>query len=157
MAKQKFSKDSSLQYVKMTETMLPAILVIENQAYPIAWNDQLFRDCIQKNYLCQVLMAERQIIGYFIVQIILDEYHILNLCVTPEFQGNGIGKYQLEYIHQRAEAETMNRVLLEVRASNIKAKKLYSSYGFHTIGKRKNYYPDFDGREDAQVMELALG
>ena len=157
MANQKFPTEATLSYVTMTEELLPDILTIENRSYPIAWKEQLFIECIQKKYICQVLKAEDQIIGYFIVQVILDEYHILNLCIAPDFQGNGFGKYQLQHIHQIAESEMMNRVLLEVRVSNAKAKKLYSNYGFQTIGKRKNYYPDLEGREDAQVMELALG
>ena len=100
---------------------------------------------------------EGRIIGYYIVQIILDEYHILNICVSKDYQGKGFGKYQLQVIINKAESELMNRILLEVRASNKIAKSLYIKSGFEQIGKRKNYYPIPDGREHAFVLELALG
>ena len=157
-------QSSIARFVQMTDSMLANVLIIENQSYEIGWNAQLFKDCINKKYLCQVMMVDDQIVGYYIVQKILDEYHILNLCVTPELQGQGLGKFQLQNILQLAESEAMNRILLEVRVGNRAARKLYTGSGFHIIGKRKNYYPSADNnltdhvniREDAHVMELAL-
>jgi len=137
--------------------MLPSILIIENQAYPIPWSVQSFKDSLTKDYFCQVMLLEEQIIGYFIIQIILDEFQILNICISPDYQGKGLGKLQLLEIVKLAETKRMNRILLEVRTSNKVAKNLYQNSGFHQIGKRKNYYPTKSGREDAFVLELALG
>ena len=153
------SSSSSLnpQFHLMTEDMLPNILIIENQSYPVGWSEQIFKDCLdEKQYLSQVLKINENIIGYYVVQKILDEYHILNICVAPDYLGKGFGRCQLEAIQESAESTFMNRILLEVRASNKVARKLYTSSGFHIIGKRKGYYPAQDGREDAHVMELAL-
>lgn len=151
---------STPYFVPMTEEMLPVILDIESRAYPIGWSSQLFKDCLQKQYLCQVMMIDDEVAGYYVVQTIVDEFHILNICVSPELQGLGLGRYQLQSILKQARTDLMNRILLEVRASNRAARKLYTSTGFHIIGKRKNYYPLAEategGREDAQVMELAL-
>ncbi|MFT5520535.1 MAG: ribosomal-protein-alanine N-acetyltransferase [Enterobacterales bacterium] len=146
-----------ISFTPMTLEMLPSILVIENQAYPIPWSVQTFKDCITKDYVCKLMLLKGQVIGYHIVQVILDEYHILNICVSKDYQGKGFGKYQLQAIKDKAESELMNRILLEVRASNKIAKNLYLKSGFQQIGKRKNYYPISDGREDAFVLELALG
>jgi len=161
-------QSNSPQFAVMTQAMLPEILIIENQSYAVGWSVQLFKDCLNKNYQCTVMTIEQQIIGYSIIQIILDEYHILNLCVSPDFQGRGLGKYQLQSIMELAQTANMNRILLEVRASNKIARKMYSRSGFQIIGKRKNYYPQpvdycsneasdvLNKREDAHVMELAL-
>ena len=146
----------NIQFVQMSAEMLPLILVIENQSYPVSWSEQIFKDCIKSNYLCQVLKIDGTIAGYYVVQNIIDEYHILNICVAPDFLTKGLGRLLLNAILKRAEAAAMNRILLEVRASNKVARKLYVSSGFHIIGKRKGYYPIFEGREDAHVMELAL-
>ena len=151
---------ANLQLIPMTEAMLPHILIIENQSYPVGWSIQLFKDCINKEYNCQVLMQDGIIIGYYIVQTIIDEYHILNICVAPENRGMGLGNYQLEAIQKSAETNAINRILLEVRASSKPARKLYMKFGFHIIGKRKNYYPapgnNEQNREDAFVMELGI-
>lgn len=145
------------QFYLMTEDMLPNILIIENQSYPIGWSEQIFKGCLdEKQYISQVLMIGEAIVGYYVVQKILDEYHILNICVSPDYLGKGFGRFQLEVIQESAQSAFINRILLEVRASNKVARKLYTSSGFHIIGKRKGYYPAVDGREDAHVMELAL-
>lgn len=51
---------------------------------------------------------------------------------------------------RRQDAES---VLLEVRASNEAALRLYSSLGFERVGLRRQYYPD---GEDAVLMTLLL-
>ena len=146
-----------ISFESMTIEMLPSILIIENQAYPIPWSVQSFKDSISKDYFCQVMLLDEKIIGYFIIQIILDEFQILNICISPDYQGKGLGKLQLLEIVKLAETKLMNRISLEVRASNKVAKNLYQNSGFHQIGKRKNYYPTESGKEDAYVLELALG
>ncbi len=158
-----FSHEKStakLKLIQMTEEILSDVLIIESESYSVGWSVQLFKDCINKEYSCQVLMQDGIIIGYSIVQTIVDEYHILNICVAPEHRGKGLGKYQLEAIRKSAESDGINRILLEVRASSKPARKLYMKSGFHIIGKRKNYYPapgmNAQNREDAFVMEMAV-
>ena len=146
-----------ISFESMTIEMLSSVLIIENQAYPIPWSVQSFKDSISKDYFCQVMLLDEKIIGYFIIQIILDEFQILNICISPDYQGKGLGKLQLLEIVKLAETKLMNRISLEVRASNKVAKNLYQNSGFHQIGKRKNYYPTESGKEDAYVLELALG
>jgi ribosomal-protein-alanine N-acetyltransferase len=53
-----------------------------------------------------------------------------------------------------ARDQSISRVTLEVRKSNLAAQKLYESMGFVTTGLRKGYYSD-DG-EDALAMTLEL-
>jgi len=151
---------AGLHFVKMTEEMLPDILAIEHQSYPVGWSTQLFKDCIRNQYNSRVLTQDDVIVGYYVVQQILDEYHVLNLCVAPGYTHNGLGKYQLDHIITKARAKRMNRILLEVRNSGKIARKLYRNAGFEIVGKRKSYYPtsnrDMPEREDAFLMELAL-
>ena len=143
----------------LLKEMLSEILTIETLAYPIGWNEKLFNNCLNKNHLNKVLMIDGKLVGYFVVQIILDEFHLLNICISPTQQGCGLGKYLLNNLHLLAEEHQMNRILLEVRSSNKTARKLYKSFNYQTIGKRKGYYPsetNADEREDALVMEYAL-
>ncbi len=157
----KSTLENKLSFGAMTTDTLVDVLLIEHRAYSKGWTEQMFKDCLKSNYLCKVLLSEGKIIGYFIVQIVLDEYHILNLCVDPDSQRNGLGLYQLSHIKDCANEQEINRILLEVRVSNGGAKKLYSKFGFQRNGLRKKYYPvDLKisaEREDAQLMALELG
>jgi ribosomal-protein-alanine N-acetyltransferase len=62
----------------------------------------------------------------------------------------------LEYLFATAKAAGAERMLLEVRPSNVSGRGLYRRFGFAEIGRRRGYYPAHDGREDAIVMERAL-
>ena len=57
---------------------------------------------------------------------------------------NSLGDYKLE------------SVFLEVRPSNKSAINLYGKNGFEIVGRRKNYYSTFSGREDALVMKRMI-
>jgi ribosomal-protein-alanine N-acetyltransferase len=60
----------------------------------------------------------------------------------------------LGHVLSQAKAQSMTRVMLEVRKSNLAAQKLYETFGFSTTGVRKGYYSD-DG-EDALAMTLEV-
>jgi ribosomal-protein-alanine N-acetyltransferase len=55
-----------------------------------------------------------------------------------------------------AERLGASRMYLEVRPSNAPALRLYHRTGYVQIGRRRDYYPDVDGREDALVLALDL-
>ena len=50
----------------------------------------------------------------------------------------------------------LESVFLEVRPSNKTAINLYGKNGFEIVGRRKNYYSTFNGREDALVMKRMI-
>jgi ribosomal-protein-alanine N-acetyltransferase len=50
----------------------------------------------------------------------------------------------------------VQKIFLEVRASNVVAQQLYQTIGFTAFGSRKNYYPTADGKEDAQLFTLDM-
>ena len=84
------------------------------------------------------------------------EAHILNLCIHPDRHRSGFGRRLLDHLCEVAGARSVNRVLLEVRPSNVAAVALYERAKFSVIGTRKGYYPSTNGREDAVVMALDL-
>jgi len=81
---------------------------------------------------------------------VLDEAHITNIAVHPEFRRNNIGYLLLESLIQLARRECVQSMTLEVRKNNIIAQGLYKKYGFKEVGVRKGYYSDND--EDAIIM-----
>jgi ribosomal-protein-alanine N-acetyltransferase len=89
------------------------------------------------------------VVGYAGLQVILDEGHIMNLAVHPDYRGRGIAELLL--LHQFAESLRRGalKLTLEVRPSNLPAQQLYLKYGFSEAGRRRRYYSD---GEDAIIM-----
>jgi ribosomal-protein-alanine N-acetyltransferase len=150
---------ASAQMRPMRPEDLPAVLAIECRAYEFPWSEGIFRDCFKAGYALWVLAGpEPGVVGYGVLSVAAGEAHILNLCVAPEYQGEGHGRRILNRLIDLARWHRAERVFLEVRPSNTAAIALYHRAGFCEIGQRPNYYPARGGREDAVVMarELAL-
>jgi ribosomal-protein-alanine N-acetyltransferase len=153
------SSASTLTYFsRMQIDDLDTVLLIENEIYPHPWTRGNFLDSLSSGYETWTLHDESgMLIGYFLVMLIVDEAHLLNVSVRADLQGKGFGKKLLDKVVAIAEESGMNSVLLEVRPSNKHALDVYKRYGFTQIGLRKGYYPDADNtREDAIVMRLPL-
>lgn len=141
----------------MTEADLPQVMVIENKGHAFPWTQGIMAGNLGHGYVCRALVQGERVLGYAIVQHIVDEAHLLNITIDPALQGKGYGRHLLrELIEETSDqADTM---FLEVRPSNTSAIALYQSMGFNEIGLRKNYYPAVGGgREDAMMMALVLG
>ncbi|CAK0771144.1 (ribosomal protein S18)-alanine N-acetyltransferase [Gammaproteobacteria bacterium] len=132
-----------------------AIMAIEQQVYEFPWTIGMFEDCLRVGYYCWVC-EHYQLHGYGIMSIGAGECHILNLCVAPEFQRKGLGRYLMTHFLHLGRRYHADTVFLEVRSSNQAAIHLYFSMGFNEIGQRRNYYPSKYGREDALMLARSL-
>jgi ribosomal-protein-alanine N-acetyltransferase len=91
----------------------------------------------------------RPVLGYAGVQVILDEGHITNVAVHPDYRHQGIGELLLLDLFDQVRPRGVLRLTLEVRLSNLAAQGLYHKYGFEVEGRRLRYYGD---GEDALIM-----
>lgn len=140
----------------MREADLNAVHAVEVRAYEVPWTLGTFRDCLRANYSCWVLEHDAHVIGYFLLSVAAGEGHVLNICVDPKLQGQGLGRSMMGELLKVARQHRAERIFLEVRPSNPPAIQLYESLGFNEIGRRPRYYPSLDGREDAVVMAMEL-
>ena len=145
-----------MQFQLMSEALLPAVMDVEQRAYPWPWTLGMFRDCLNGGYLCHVLADAGQLLGYTVIYVAVGECHILNICVEPDCQGRGLGRMLLRHALECATDHDAEQAFLEVRPSNATAIRLYESMGFVQVGLRKEYYPAGDKREDALVYQLDL-
>jgi ribosomal-protein-alanine N-acetyltransferase len=145
-----------LSFRELLESDLADVLNIERKSYEFPWSEQIFRDCVSGDYDCMAILMYEKLCGYFIVSEVLDEAHLLNICIDDEWRGMGVAKSVLSYLSEYLQARKLKRLFLEVRPSNLPALALYNNFGFETIGIRKNYYPANGGREDAMTMVLNL-
>lgn len=146
------------QLVAMTESMLPAILAIEQAAFDHPWSSDNWVDALRSGYTARVLLHGDEVLGYFIAMQVLDEVHLLNITVSPVHQGQGIGRELLDILTHWSRYTAKARWLwLEVRESNARARHLYERYGMAQVGLRKKYYPAHHGeRENAILMSMSL-
>ena len=140
----------------MTYSDLKQVVLVEKKAYPHPWTAGIFRDCLRVGHNAWVMTLDSAVIGYAIVMLSPGEAHILNICIDPQYQSKGLGRYLLRYLIKRTRRTDTDMVLLEVRRSNKNAQYLYQSEGFHELGVRKAYYPAENGREDAIILAKYL-
>lgn len=129
---------------------------IELRNYEYCWTPGIIRDCIVAGYECMKFLRNDELIGYYVLQIVANEAHLLNICIDKPHQAKGYALQLLRIAMRSAAAQQAAELFLEVRPSNKRAMKLYEGMGFNEIGCRPNYYDAKQGREDAIVMALHL-
>ena len=150
------SLEGGLEIRPATTGNLDSIVAIENLAYPFPWSRRVFNDCFRAGYHCRTLCLEGEIVGYAVVMIVADEYHILNICISPAYQKRGLGHRFLQWLLGYGRDTGLRTVFLEVRVSNKSAIRLYRKLGFDEMGRRKGYYPAGRRREDALLLSRTL-
>lgn len=146
----------SISVTEMTERNLDAVLGIENLSFASPWSKNSFLYELQENKRAVYLAAseEERIIGYIGMWVILDEGHITNLAVHPDYRRHGVAWRLIETLTVTAADRGLARLTLEVRRTNFTAQQLYLKAGFVSAGVRPRYYRDND--EDALIMWKTL-
>ena len=136
---------------------LDALMAVEQRAYSHPWSRGNFTDSLASGYQIELLLGGEQVIGYFVAMPGVEEAHLLNITVAPEFQQQGWSVVLLDALALWARGRGAQWLWLEVRVSNLRARQVYEKYGFQRVGERKRYYPSASAeREDAIVMSYAL-
>ena len=127
------------------------ILAIEKASFQSPWSSRGFLEEIRNpvSYLW-ALKQDEQILGYICFWMFAGEAHLLNIAIHPDHRRQGLGTILLEKMKSFALAHGVEKVYLEVRPSNIAARKFYFKAGFQERGRRKRYYTDTG--EDAILM-----
>lgn len=142
---------SDVDIVTLEEKHIDGILRVSNLSFHTAWNKESFLNELDNSFARYVVAVKDDIvIGFGGLWLIIDEGHITNIAVHPEFRGTGVGSALLEALIEICKLEAACGVTLEVRKSNIPAQNLYKKYGFVEEGLRKGYYGD--NKEDAIIM-----
>ena len=87
-----------------------------------------------------------EIVGFIHVDSHFEIMDLVNIIVKKDYQDKGIGTDLLQFV---IDNEEYNKIMLEVRESNLRAIHVYEKQGFKEIYRRKNYYQT----EDAIIME----
>lgn len=138
----------------MTPAHLDRVIEVEHACFSAPWSKSTFYQEITANPYAHYIVAVNgdQVAGYAGTWLILDESHVTNVAVAPQWRRQGIAKQLMEYLLLTSFKQGANRITLEVRRSNLAAQQLYQGFGFCVEGVRKGYYTD--NKEDALIMWL---
>lgn len=143
----------SVTIKKMTADDVDKIIAIESEAYgEHHWSKDSFLNEIH-NELARyytLFTSSGEIAGYAGTWHILDEAHITNIAISPNYRRKHYGEALLKRIIDDCYLEMIKYITLEVRVSNAPAINLYTKYGFSSFGTRKGYYQN--NNEDALIM-----
>ncbi|MBS3917142.1 MAG: ribosomal protein S18-alanine N-acetyltransferase [Sulfuritalea sp.] len=133
-----------------------AVLAIEQEAYPFPWTRTNFSDSLTAGCSVWCCRLDDVLVGHAVMMLVIDEAHLLNVTVAPDWQRRGYGMLFMHHLFATARAHGAKRMFLEVRLSNAPGQGLYRKLGFGEIGRRRGYYPAGTNREDAVVMAMDL-
>ena len=138
----------------MQNTDLVAVTQIEKLVQSHPWTQKQFEESIA-SYQSTVIEVQGAVVGFCILQPVLDEANLLLMAIHPSQQGKGLGYQLLDQSIAMLKNDPI-QIFLEVRESNLAAIALYEKADFHQIDLRKNYYPlEKGGREQAVIMVRA--
>ncbi|EFS02547.1 ribosomal-protein-alanine acetyltransferase [Listeria seeligeri FSL S4-171] len=145
-----------LSFREATIADLKSIMNVENASFTVPWTEAAFRNEFIINQYAYYILAtyNDEVVGYAGIWLVLDEGHVTNIAIHPDYQGNHYGEALLREMIRIAKERGVIRITLEVRVSNDVAQGLYKKLGFQDGAIRKNYYPDT--KEDALVMWVDL-
>lgn len=140
----------------MREEDIDQILEVEHASFTTPWSREAFYNEIHNNKFAVyiIIEADGKIVGYCGAWIVIDEAHVTNIAILPEYRGMKLGEALLRKMMLTAISMGAKSMTLEVRVTNYTAQSLYRKLGFQEGGLRKNYYSD--NQEDARVMWVKL-
>ena len=140
---------------KATETDIEQIATLEGATFTDAWSRQSLQDTFgQKQAFLTVAETDGKLLGYCIIYYVADEGEIARVAVAQEARRQGVGCALLNYTCDCCNEKAIERLLLDVRESNIGARAFYEQYGFIVDGVRKNFYDN--PKENAVLMSKTL-
>ena len=134
------------------ERDIMAIEGLEKVCFSDPWSYESLEHDILNNKLSFYIVAEVEgvVCGYVGIWNIVDEGHITNVAVSPDYRRKHIASNMLDVLIASCQEAGVERFTLEVRAGNEPAKALYAGKGFREVGVRAGYYQD--NGEDAIIM-----
>jgi len=132
---------------------LDGVLEVEAQSFTNPWTRAMYAWELQNRTVCHIYVARTaacRVAAFCAFWLVVDEIHINNVAVLPQYRGRGMGSAVLRHVLDEARRLGATRATLEVRASNEGARRLYERLGFRVAGVRRNYYSS--PVEDALIL-----
>lgn len=132
---------------------IPALYQLEQQSQIHPWTENQIGDCFGRFY---ELWVDSEVKCYGVIRVVAEQAELINICVNPNQRRRGLAQQLICHLQERSKALQAGNMLLEVRETNTAALKLYQKNGYSLISRRKAYYRNAKGREDALVLQKNL-
>lgn len=131
---------------------MPEVLAIESEGFEFPWSEEDFLRCLrQRNCIGMVAEQDDQVAGFMIYELHKSRLHILNFAVGMRFRRSGVASDMVNKLIGKLSTQRRNRILLEVRETNLAAQLFFRSAGFKAVSVLRGFYEDTP--EDAYLMQ----
>ncbi len=131
---------------------MPEVLDIESRAFEFPWSEEDFVRCLrQRNCIGMVAEHHERVVGFMIYELHRNRLHILNFAVSAEMQRRRVGEQMLRKLVSKLSPQRRNKIMLEVRETNLDAQLFFREMGFRAISLLREFYEDTP--EDAYLMQ----
>ncbi len=135
------------------EEDLEGVLAVEAESFTNPWTREMYAWELQNRSVCHIYVVrtgECQVAGFCAFWLVFDEIHINNVALRPLYRNRGMGTALMQHVMREARQLGAKRATLEVRASNLGARRLYERLGFYVAATRRQYYSQ--PVEDALIL-----
>ena len=132
---------------------LDLVATLEARCFTNPWSRDMLAQQLAESSTTRVFLLhlpEQRVAGFCACWLLVDELHVNTLVVDFPFRGRGLGRLLMRHVLEDAAKGGASRATLEVRESNIAARRLYEGLGFSVTATRPKYYTQPD--EDALIL-----
>lgn len=141
---------------RMRREDIADVAELERKIFTDAWSEKAIQETLdQKQTMILLAYEDKRLIGYLILYFVLEDGEIARIAVEDAYRRQGVASKMLWELECLCEDNGVNKLLLDVRESNVCACRFYEKQGFVRDGVRKNYYSD--PAEDGILMSCELG
>jgi ribosomal-protein-alanine N-acetyltransferase len=149
------STDLSVHIRWMIRRDMGEVINIEAMSFEFPWLEDDFIRCLrQRNCIGMVAEYGEQVVGFMIYELHRNRLHILNFAVDPQFRRRHVGKQMIRKLVAKLSPQRRNRIMLEVRETNLAAQLFFKNLDFRAISLLREFYEDTP--EDAYLMQFHL-
>ena len=132
---------------------MPEVLAIETGSFEFPWSEDDFVRCLrQRNCIGMVAEQHEKVVGFMIYELHKSQLHIINFAVAPDMRRRGVGRQMSEKLIAKLSHQRRDRILLEVRETNLPAQLFFRQAGFRAVSVLRDFYEDTT--EDAYMMQF---
>lgn len=141
--------------VELAPCLVPDAAELEKRCFSQPWSATAISESLNSGNVCGLALFDgHRLAGYALMQAICGEGELLRIAVAPEHRRRGYAKALMSALLDKAREIGLEKIALEVRASNTSAAALYAHAGFKVDGLRKGYYQD--PAEDGILMSRSV-
>jgi [ribosomal protein S18]-alanine N-acetyltransferase len=123
-----------------------ALAALHGAAFHRGWSETEFEQLlVDRNVVTDRAAAGRNVVGFIMSRLVVDEAEILSIAVAAARRGKGLARRLLDVHLRRLAGLGARAVFLEVEEGNVPARRLYRRAGFRQVGRREGYYPAVRG------------